>query len=96
MIDAMPLSFLPASVGFLEVVLVLAVALVLFGPKRLPEASRKLALVLNRLRQAMNEFKEQLRALEEESPPEQNPEIRRSEIQEGVSDERSSDSRSAD
>ena len=96
MIHAMPLSFLPASVGFLEVVLVLAVALVLFGPKRLPEAARKLALVLNRLRQATDEFKEQFRTLEEETPPEQEPEIRRSEIPEGVPDERSSDARSAD
>ncbi|MFZ4396688.1 MAG: Sec-independent protein translocase subunit TatA/TatB [Kiritimatiellia bacterium] len=96
MIDTLPLSFLSASVGPLELLLVLSVALVLFGPKRLPEASRKLGLVLNRLRQAMDEFKEQLRVLEEEVPPEKNPEIRRSEIPEEASDERSSDSRSAD
>ena len=96
MIDTLPLSFLPASVGPLELFLVLAVALVLFGPKQLPEAARKFGRALNRLRRAMDEFKAQVRVLEEEAAPAKDPEIRRSEIQEGASDERSADSRSSD
>jgi sec-independent protein translocase protein TatA len=96
MIDTLPLSFLPASVGPLELLLVLTVALVLFGPKKLPEAARKLGRSLNMLRRALDEFKAQVRLLEEEAPPAKESEIRRSEIPEGVSDERSSDSRSTD
>jgi sec-independent protein translocase protein TatA len=96
MIDTLPLSFLPASVGPLELLLVLTVALVLFGPKQLPEAARKLGRTLNRLRRAMDEFKAQVRLLEEEAPPAKESEIRRSENPEEVSDERSSDSRSTD
>jgi sec-independent protein translocase protein TatA len=96
MIDTLPLSFLPASVGPLELLLILSVALVVFGPKKLPEAARTLGRVLNRLRLAMDEFKAQVSVLEEEATPVKDPEIRRSEIQEGASDERSADSRSSD
>lgn len=96
MIDTLPLSFLPASVGPLELLLVLSVALVVFGPKKLPEAARTLGRVLNRLRLAMDEFKSQARLLEEEALPAKESEVRRSEILEKASDERSADAQSHD
>jgi|688.fasta_scaffold72429_3 Tat protein translocase TatB subunit len=96
MIDTLPLSFLPASVGPLELLLVLSVALVVFGPKKLPEAARTLGRVLNRLRLAMDEFKSQARLLEEEALPAKESEVRRSEIPEKTSDERSADTQSHD
>jgi Tat protein translocase TatB subunit len=96
MIDTLPLSFLPASVGPLELLLVLTVALVVFGPNKLPEAARTLGRFLNRLRQAMDEFKSQVRVLEKEALHAKESEVRRSEILEKASDERSADAQSHD
>jgi sec-independent protein translocase protein TatA len=96
MIDTLPLSFLSASLGPLELLLVLTVALLLFGPKQLPEAARKLGRAINRLRLAMDEFKSQVRLLEDEALHAKEPEVRRSEIPEKASDERSADTQSHD
>ena len=96
MIDTLPLSFLSASVGPLELLLVLAVALVVFGPQKLPEAARKLGRAMNRLRLVMDEFKSQVRVLEEEALHAKESEVRRSEIPEKAFDERSADSQSHD
>lgn len=94
--DTLPLSFLPASVGPLELALVLIVALVLFGPKKLPEAARKLGRAASLLRRAMDEFSAQVRTLEEESLPSEKSAIPQSAHREGASDERSADSQSPD
>lgn len=43
--------------GFQELVLILVIALVIFGPKKLPELGRSLAKTLAEFRRASNEIK---------------------------------------
>ncbi len=43
-----------AQIGPLEIVIVLAIALLLLGPKRLPAASRSLGQGLRELKQGLN------------------------------------------
>jgi len=49
--------------GFQEVLLILIIALVIFGPKKLPELGRSLGKTLSEFRKASNEIK---RSLEKE------------------------------
>lgn len=49
------------DIGFSELLLVGIVALLVFGPERLPEVARTAALWLGRLRRAMNSTKESLK-----------------------------------
>ena len=51
------------SIGFPELLLILVVALLLFGPKKLPEIGRTLGRSIAELRKASNDLK---RNLEEE------------------------------
>jgi sec-independent protein translocase protein TatA len=51
-----------SQIGPLEIVLVLVIALVLLGPKRLPEAGRSLG-------RGMREFKDSLKATKFEDEP---------------------------
>jgi sec-independent protein translocase protein TatB len=47
-------------VGFSETIFLFFLALLIFGPKRLPEIARQVGKALNEFRRASNEFKAQL------------------------------------
>jgi len=48
--------------GFSETVVLVVLAYLLFGPKRLPEIARTVGKALNEFRRASNEFKSQIAA----------------------------------
>jgi sec-independent protein translocase protein TatA len=52
-----------SQVGPLEIVLVLAIALIVLGPKRLPEAGRSIG-------RGMREFKDSLSGVDKDDDPE--------------------------
>jgi len=56
----MTLAFIFDSVGFGEWFVLLAVVLVVVGPKRLPETARKLGQYYSKFRRAAESFKRQL------------------------------------
>jgi TatA/E family protein of Tat protein translocase len=56
------------GIGFQELLVILAIALLIFGPKRLPELARSLGKGLAEFRRASSELRDQFRA-EEEPPP---------------------------
>lgn len=59
--------------GFSETIFLLFLALLIFGPKKLPEIARQLGKVMNEFKRASNEFRSQIEAeisqLETESRP---------------------------
>jgi Tat protein translocase TatB subunit len=64
------------GIGMPELVLILAVALIVLGPKRLPEIARALGKGLAEFRRATDELKQELRHVEnemQESYPETDP-----------------------
>lgn len=48
------------DMGFSETIFLFFLALLIFGPKKLPEIARQVGKVLNDLRRASNEFKAQI------------------------------------
>ena len=62
----------PMSLGFSDTGFLFFLALLLFGPKKLPEIGRQIGKVLNEFKRASNEFRSQIEAeiatLERESP----------------------------
>jgi len=64
-----PLAFLAGSLGAGEIMLVLLLALVLFGPKRLPELMRSLGKAVGELRRISKGFQDQLATLDQPLPP---------------------------
>ena len=73
------------NLGMPEMIFIFLLALVLFGPRKLPELGRQLGKALAEFKKASNEFKSQLETemlnmeLEERArqapPPDQNPKI---------------------
>lgn len=68
------------GIGMPELILILALALIVLGPRRLPEIARALGKGLAEFRRATDEIKEELRQVEEEieqashqATPEDNP-----------------------
>lgn len=61
------------NVGAMEIAFVALVALLLFGPRRLPEIARNLGKALREFRRATNELSEELRTGLEDSPEEPRP-----------------------
>ena len=59
-------AFLFESVGSGEWLVLLAVILIVVGPKNLPSAARKMGQVMSKLRRAADEFKRQLMTMDEE------------------------------
>lgn len=61
------------GIGMPELILILALALIVLGPRRLPEIARALGKGLAEFRRATDELKEELRHVEEniEQPPSQ-------------------------
>lgn len=66
---ACPLGFLGGGAGFGEILLVFAVVLVLFGPRKLPEFARTLGRILEELRRASQDFRYQVMRLDQDPPP---------------------------
>ncbi len=54
------------GIGMPELILILAVALIVLGPKRLPEIARALGKGLAEFRRTTDELKEEFREVEEE------------------------------
>ena len=50
------------SMGFSETIFLFFLALLIFGPKKLPEIARTVGKALNEFRRASNEFKAQINA----------------------------------
>ncbi len=46
------------NIGFPELILILIIALLIFGPKRLPEIGKSIGKAISELRRASNELKE--------------------------------------
>lgn len=53
--------------GFQEILLILVIALVIFGPKKLPELGRSLGKTLSEFRRASNEIKNSIQKELEET-----------------------------
>lgn len=60
------------NLGFPEMIFIFFLALIIFGPKKLPEIGRQIGKALNEFKRASNEFKSQIEAeinnLEIENP----------------------------
>lgn len=65
---AFPTAFLSGAPGAGEMILIFAVILLLFGPKRLPEIARMIGRTLDELRKASQDFKDQIMAIDEDAP----------------------------
>ena len=59
-------AFVFESVGSGEWLVLLAVIIIIVGPKNLPSAARKMGQVMSKLRRAADEFKRQLMTMDEE------------------------------
>ena len=59
-------AFVFESVGSGEWLVLLAVILIVVGPKNLPSAARKMGQVMSKLRRAADEFKRQIMTMDEE------------------------------
>jgi len=57
------------GIGMPELILILALALIVLGPKRLPEIARTLGKGLSEFRRATDELKDELRQVDLESEP---------------------------
>jgi TatA/E family protein of Tat protein translocase len=57
------------GIGMPELILILALALIVLGPKKLPEIARTLGKGLNEFRRATDELKDELRQVDLESDP---------------------------
>jgi TatA/E family protein of Tat protein translocase len=64
-----PLAFLVDGFGGPEMLLILAVALVFFGPRRIPGIARSIGRAVSELRRASRDFQDQVMRIEE--PPSQ-------------------------
>jgi len=62
------------SVGPWELIMILAIALIIFGPGKLPEVGRSLGKSINEFKKASFEVKKQVEdTLKEEEPPKAQP-----------------------
>lgn len=58
------------GIGMTELLVILVVALLLVGPKRLPELARSLGRAMGEFRRASNDLRQQLNEAVEEAQPE--------------------------
>ena len=61
------------GIGMTELLVILAVALIVFGPSRLPELARSLGRAMNEFRRASTDLRQTLREATEEPPATQTP-----------------------
>lgn len=52
------------SIGFPEIVVILLIALLVFGPKKLPEIGRTLGKTISELRRASREFSSSIQSMD--------------------------------
>jgi len=64
MITLPPLLFLAGSPGPLELLVIFAVVLVLFGPRKLPGIARSIGRMLHELRKASEDFRSQVMSID--------------------------------
>ena len=57
------------SLGFGEILIILVLALIIFGPRRLPEMGRTIGRSLRDFRRATSEIRTELESEEDEPPP---------------------------
>ena len=62
-------ALLSGSPGWAELVLVFAVVLVLFGPRRLPDIARMIGKALGDLRRASQDFHDEIMRIEDDPRP---------------------------
>lgn len=62
---SLPVAFLSGSPGMGELLLISAVVLLLFGPKRLPEIARMIGRTLDELRKASQDFRDQIMQIDD-------------------------------
>ena len=62
---SLPVAFLSGSPGMGELLLISAVVLLLFGPKRLPEIARMIGRALDELRKASQDFRDQIMQIDD-------------------------------
>jgi TatA/E family protein of Tat protein translocase len=83
-------------IGMPELIVIMVIALIIFGPRKLPELGRSLGRSLNEFKRASNELKhtldEEIRVEEQRSERQRDPEPA---SPSGVSDHDSSDSNDA-
>jgi sec-independent protein translocase protein TatA len=60
------------SMGFQEIAVILLIALLIFGPKKLPEIGRILGETVRELRRASNEFTSSIKSFEDDDDEEEN------------------------
>jgi TatA/E family protein of Tat protein translocase len=61
--------------GFSETIFLFLLALLIFGPKKLPEIARQIGKAMNEFRRASNEFKSQIEAEISQLEVENHPQI---------------------
>jgi len=61
------------GIGMTELLVILAVALIVFGPTRLPELARSLGKAMNEFRRASSDLRETFREAVEEQPKPEPP-----------------------
>lgn len=61
------------GIGMTELLVILAVALIVFGPSRLPELARSLGRAMNEFRRASTDLRQTLREATEEPPATHTP-----------------------
>jgi sec-independent protein translocase protein TatA len=63
------------NLGFPEMIFLFLLALIIFGPKKLPEIGRQIGKALNEFKRASNEFKAQIEQEINQMETEKNPQI---------------------
>jgi len=66
---AASVAFLTGPPGPGELILIFLVVLVLFGPKRLPGIARSIGRIMDDLRRAAHDFRDQIMRMDEAPPP---------------------------
>lgn len=61
-------GFIFGGTGTGEILIIFVVALLLFGPRRLPELARVIGRILSQIRNASNDFRTEIMRIEEEQP----------------------------
>ena len=90
------LAFLSGAVGPGELVLIFLAVLLLFGPRRLPEIARTVGKIVNDLRRASQDFRDEIMRLDDPPPPTPPPSPLTGSGETPPKDESSGDSRPAE
>ena len=74
------------GVGLPEVTVILILALLIFGPKKLPELGKQLGKTLKSLKKASNEFQNEIEQVMNETEREDLPQSPKKKITDGLED----------